>query len=395
MNKFAHGLPDRAPRGEASSPSLPKDLYKGMRVRPSMDMIVNYIEKDPYKIKYPNRDATFYLNSPQFLNLLNDSGLDLEEQSKNLAKQQLMQSQRRASGLGGAVDTALSGSDVEAGSDGFESVSSGGLSAYRRRVEQDLERVREQERVRQENEERYRRQQESFERARQERERSFELAARRSLASSSAHPVASASAAAAAQSYTIPPAFLGQIAQQFLQRSGVTDIPITYLQPPVPQAITPIRPQMIRIEVPQPQPPTDVRYSENEESTKRARVEPKAKAEPASGASSSSASASASTPSIPVKTRTDLDRGDEWRLRKELKELLSSAEYNVDDIRKKFRDKYPAVRNVGGKALSSARKKDVIDEYIERMKGGRDAAKEIRGMKEELRRRRAAIPFDS
>ena len=38
---------------------LSKDLYKGMRVRPSMDMIVNYIEKDPYKIKYPNRDASF------------------------------------------------------------------------------------------------------------------------------------------------------------------------------------------------------------------------------------------------------------------------------------------------------------------------------------------------
>ena len=355
MNKFAHGLP--------------KDLYKGMRVRPSMDMIVNYIEKDPYKIKYPNRDATFYLNSPQFLNLLNDSGLDLEEQSKNLAKQQLMQSQRTARGLGGAVDTAMSGSDVEAGSDGFESVSSGGSSAYRRRVERDLERAREQERARQENEERYRRQQESFERARQERERSFELAARRSLELTTAHPVASASATSASQSYTIPPAFLGQIAQQFLQRAGVADIPITYLQPPGSQTITPVRPQMIRFGVPQPQPSADVRYSENEVSTKRARVEPTAKAEPASGASSSSASASASasTPSIPVKTRTDLDRGDEWRLRKELKELLSSAEYNVDDIRKKFRDKFPAVRNVGGKALSSARKKDVIDEYIERI----------------------------
>ena len=33
MNKFMHGLP--------------KDLYKGMRVRPSMESIVNHIEKDP------------------------------------------------------------------------------------------------------------------------------------------------------------------------------------------------------------------------------------------------------------------------------------------------------------------------------------------------------------
>jgi hypothetical protein len=229
MNKFAHGLP--------------KDLYKGMRVRPSMDMIVNYIEKDPYKIKYPNRDATFYLNSPQFLNLLNDSGLDLEEQSKNLAKQQLMQSQRTASGLGGAVDTAMIGSD----SDSVQSVSSDGSSSYRRRVEQELDRVREQQRIRQQNEELYRRQQESIERQRQERERSFELAARRSLGLTTAHPVASASAASAAQSFTLPPAVLGQIAQQFLQRAGVIDIPITYLQPPGSQTITPVRPHMYYI----------------------------------------------------------------------------------------------------------------------------------------------------
>ena len=52
MNKFAYGLP--------------KDLYKGMRIRPSMDMIANMIETDPFKIKYPNRDASFYFNSPQF-----------------------------------------------------------------------------------------------------------------------------------------------------------------------------------------------------------------------------------------------------------------------------------------------------------------------------------------
>ena len=158
MNKFAYGLP--------------KDLYKGMRVRPSMDTIVNYIEKDPYKIKYPNRDATFYLNSPQFLNLLNDSGLDLDEQSKNLAKQQMMQSQARAGGRGGAVDVAM-GSD----SDGFQSVGSDGDSAYRRRVQQYLERAREQERLRKEREDNLRRQQEEIDRFNElQRFRGMELA---------------------------------------------------------------------------------------------------------------------------------------------------------------------------------------------------------------------------
>jgi len=43
MNKFSY--------------NLPKDLYKGMRIRPNMDTIANSIEQDPYRIKYPDRDA--------------------------------------------------------------------------------------------------------------------------------------------------------------------------------------------------------------------------------------------------------------------------------------------------------------------------------------------------
>jgi len=101
------------------------------------------VDKDPYKMDYHNRDATFYLASPQFLNSLNDSGLDLDEQSKNLAKQQMMQSQARAGGRGGAVDMAVD-SDAES----FRSVGSNGLSSSRRRVQEDLERAREQERLR-------------------------------------------------------------------------------------------------------------------------------------------------------------------------------------------------------------------------------------------------------
>ena len=93
MNKFAY--------------DLPKDLYKGMRVRPTMDMIVNAIEKDPYKIKYPDRDATFYMNSPQFLNLINEGGLGMSEQSKNLAEQQIKEARARAEGRGRIVDMAV------------------------------------------------------------------------------------------------------------------------------------------------------------------------------------------------------------------------------------------------------------------------------------------------
>ena len=51
--------------------------------------------------------------------MLNCRGLDLEEQSKNLANQQPMQSRARARGRGGAVDMTV-GSDVE-----FEDLESG------------------------------------------------------------------------------------------------------------------------------------------------------------------------------------------------------------------------------------------------------------------------------
>ncbi len=371
MNKFAYGLP--------------KDLYKGMRVRPSMDMIVNYIEKDPYKIKYPNRDATFYLNSPQFLNLLNDSGLDLDEQSKNQAKHQLMLAQARAGGRGGAVDLAT---DSEA--DEYMSASSEGSSSYRRRVTEELNRMREQERIRRENEDYLRRQQEALDKANElQRQRAMELA-RQAASSSSAHPVASS---AAASSPSISPEMMqAMFASVLLQQQRQQTPLITYLNPGSgdSQGITPIIPQRIYQGASSASgsalvPASSSRYSENEDATKRARVEPKAKAEPASGASSSS------TPSIPAKTRADLDREEEWRLKKELKELLSSAEYNVDDIRKKFRDKYPGVRRVGDKALSSAKKKDIIEEYINRIKGSRDVRGSISGVKEELRTRRSAV----
>ena len=110
MNKFSY--------------DLPKDLHKGMRVRPSMDMIANMIEKDPYKIKYPDRDATFYLNSPQFLSLLQDTNVGLAEQSKQLTKQKLAQELSLSRGRGGMVDLSL---DRDVSGEGYETASSGGL----------------------------------------------------------------------------------------------------------------------------------------------------------------------------------------------------------------------------------------------------------------------------
>ena len=100
MNKFAY--------------DLPKDWYKGLRVRPSMDMIANMIEKDPYKLKYPDRSATFYLNSPQFLSILQDTNVGLAEQSKRLEKHKIAEAMARMNDEGGVGDSLFNSSYVSA-----------------------------------------------------------------------------------------------------------------------------------------------------------------------------------------------------------------------------------------------------------------------------------------
>ena len=59
----------------------------GLNKRPSYEQIVNYIESDPVIARYPNRDATIFMNSPQFQNLSNEGSIDLQKQSDDLAKQ--------------------------------------------------------------------------------------------------------------------------------------------------------------------------------------------------------------------------------------------------------------------------------------------------------------------
>ena len=44
--------------------------FAGLSKRHSYDEIVNYIETDMTKLKYPNRSATFLLNTPQYSSLL-------------------------------------------------------------------------------------------------------------------------------------------------------------------------------------------------------------------------------------------------------------------------------------------------------------------------------------
>ena len=46
----------------------------GLRTRESYGEIVNYIQADKTKIKYPDRKATFLMRTNQFLSLLDTDG---------------------------------------------------------------------------------------------------------------------------------------------------------------------------------------------------------------------------------------------------------------------------------------------------------------------------------
>jgi hypothetical protein len=59
----------------------------GLHKRPSYEQIVNYIQSDPVIARYPNREATILMNSPQLQNLSNEGSIDLQKQSENLSKQ--------------------------------------------------------------------------------------------------------------------------------------------------------------------------------------------------------------------------------------------------------------------------------------------------------------------
>ena len=53
----------------------------GLKKRESYDEIVNHIQSDKTKIKYPDRRATFLMKTNQFLSLLDTDGLEEQEQS--------------------------------------------------------------------------------------------------------------------------------------------------------------------------------------------------------------------------------------------------------------------------------------------------------------------------
>ena len=61
---------------------------QNLRRRPTYNELINYLEVEQPKIKYPDRTATILRNS-HYLSQFDGNLLDLEEQEKNIEKEKL------------------------------------------------------------------------------------------------------------------------------------------------------------------------------------------------------------------------------------------------------------------------------------------------------------------
>ena len=57
--------------------------YAGLHKRDSYEGLIDYLENKQEKIKYPNREAKFVCNSPQYQQLLSEGFVEVEEQQLN------------------------------------------------------------------------------------------------------------------------------------------------------------------------------------------------------------------------------------------------------------------------------------------------------------------------
>jgi hypothetical protein len=88
----------------------------GLRKRASYDELINYINTDKTKLRYPNRKATFLANSPQLSSLLELDEMD--EQDKEIKKAKVAVSlgsaPTRGAGVNAAVQATTGTKDKEA-----------------------------------------------------------------------------------------------------------------------------------------------------------------------------------------------------------------------------------------------------------------------------------------
>ena len=62
--------------------------YAGLHKRDSYEGLIEYLENKQEKIKFPNREAKFVRDSPQYQQLLNEGFIEVEEQELNKIKEE-------------------------------------------------------------------------------------------------------------------------------------------------------------------------------------------------------------------------------------------------------------------------------------------------------------------
>ena len=89
---------------------------QNLRRKPTYNELINYLEFEQPKIKYPNRNATFLRNSPYLSQFDGDSWIDLEEQENNINKEKLKEMEvRRVASDTGRTAQALRSSRATSG----------------------------------------------------------------------------------------------------------------------------------------------------------------------------------------------------------------------------------------------------------------------------------------
>ena len=101
--------------------------------RPTYEELIDYIERDPYKIKYPNRSAKFLRNSFQLSFLDHYSTEELNKQQENALKQQIAKAgiskAAAENGTSFTEEAAASGASSAAGSEAFQTPQTGKSSS--------------------------------------------------------------------------------------------------------------------------------------------------------------------------------------------------------------------------------------------------------------------------
>ena len=98
-------------------------MVYGLKRKPTFEQLAGMINNNPPRIKYPNRDATFLLKTPQMQQFLGEPSMEfLERQKNNMFKQELITNTL-------SLDNVLS-HDIDVRSEKSQSIASQARSTF-------------------------------------------------------------------------------------------------------------------------------------------------------------------------------------------------------------------------------------------------------------------------